>query len=49
MNKEQVIDTINNYMGNGYFWCPALADHDKVRDLLLAIRHLLESEHVKNL
>lgn len=41
INKEALLDRIQDYLGNGGLFNPEMMDPEKVRDLLLAIRQHL--------
>lgn len=40
--KQNLIDRIREYLGNGGLFNPELMDHDKVRDLLVDVKSFLE-------
>lgn len=47
MSKEELVKRINDYLYTGGLFNPELADHDKVRMLLIDIRdYMADSEEV---
>jgi hypothetical protein len=40
--KDELIERINSYLGNGGLFNPELMDHEKVRDLMVDIRDYFE-------
>jgi hypothetical protein len=43
-NKQELISRINEYLSTGGLFNPELAQHDKVRDLLIDVRAFLNYE-----
>lgn len=50
MNEEykEIRNRITNYLGNGGFFNPEFMEHDKVRDLLMDIRNLIDGGGQQN-
>lgn len=42
--KEELVVRINEYLGNGGLFNPEMMDHEKVRDLFLAVRDYLSGK-----
>lgn len=40
--NQQLIDRIQNYLGNGGLFNPEMMEHDKVRDLMIDLRNHLD-------
>jgi len=45
-NLDEASIKISEYLQVGGFWNPEMMEHDKVRDLLMEIRNLLDNDYV---
>jgi hypothetical protein len=46
-NSEYLIERINNYLSTGGLFNPEMADHNKVRDLLIECRAEMANSQVE--